>query len=344
MMPGSLIDDDNNIEIKKRRIEQSCLEHTKHLFPTSYCHSFRTSLPGFHERQKKAREIATGILSAIRSSEFIEKIIGTGFGICADERQSRQELDALTQHMGTLELSVGECFLSDRSRQVSHSSQLHRNALITAEMTVPIKDDDYLGNIWNIHQDATVRLHRHGFTERARIKRIQGITAQQHQDSDEDDDEDDDDIDENDTSKDEELDAPHRVSLEEPLHRTFSEVNAWYDSVYHRIVIPPGILRPAIFSELYDDTSLIATFGFALAHELGHASEPPLFNGASLSSEHMCSVRVYRKLSAIYQQKLAQSAGFMVASRDNSYGSRAFYENRADWFGIHAAYMLWKQK
>jgi hypothetical protein len=299
-----------------KKVARICLAHTKRLFPTSYCHAFRTATPGFAQRKRRAVGVAKQVLDTIANDGFIDEVMIGGFGLCQTPTQKPQwgTIDSATlhrnlkSHLDTLEVSIDECFMGDRSRHLSHDVQ-RQKALIRSELSLKMFDSAYVYNLLLLGADEAMRMQRHGSAER-NPDRVRSTVSK------------------------------HTISLAgSPLHESFSEVNAWYDGVYHRVIIPPGILRPMVFSELYDDTSLMATLGFELAHELAHSTEMPMFNANTLKSTSSCAIRSYYGVSQAYMALL----DFYQRRRDPHYGERCFYENRADWIAAHASYRIWKQ-
>lgn len=212
----------------------------------------------------------------------------------------------LINNLDTIEISIGKCFLVDWEQKISHSSPENYKSLLSIEQSY--KADlsiNHIDNIYKMIHDPMFRLHRAQFIE--------------------------------------DYENPFELPRQQRLFDSFSDVNAWYDTVNHRIVIPPGILVPPMIDYRYDQISKSATFGFIIGHEITHSTERLLHRGMSYiqhnKEELQCLNEQFHCLSNEYKSPIGN-----INRQKNWYGKQTFYENRADAIGLQSIYHLMKHK
>lgn len=154
-------------------------------------------------------------------------------------------------------------------------------------------------------------------------------------------------------------DSAHRLNRddEQRFGSPLSLVNAMYSPVSNTITIYGGILQYPFIHENYDDTTLYATIGTVVSHEMMHSLDPKgrLFDsqgsfrwGARMGywqrptvSEYdkqvMCLVREFGSAHNV-QNDLAQHCPALQGQHDDIYGQHTITEDFPDAVGVRLAY------
>ncbi len=223
-------------------------------------------------------------------------------------KQGSQMQKRLIKSLENIEINIGKCYLTDWEQKISHASTQNYESLMKVETSDrDFVEDDHLANVYKLIGDPMFRLHRAQFME--------------------------------------DYENPFELPRQRRLFDSFIDVNAWYDTVNHRIVIPPGILVPPMIDHRYDAISKAATFGFIIGHEITHSTERLLHRGMGYikhsSEELKCLNEQLNCLATQYPSPIDDS---LLGRGANWYGKQTFYENRADAIGLRSIHHLMKNR